>query len=377
MKIKIFYLLVVAFLLSSVSCNRIDQYYPGEIWPDTDGAHINAHGGGILYHKGKYYWYGEHKVEGKAGNQARIGIACYSSRDLYNWKNEGIVLPVSQDTSSMITEGCVIERPKVIYNEKTDHFVMWFHHELKGQGYKAAMTGLAVSDKVTGPFEYVKSLRPNAGQWPLNMPEEQRTASGSFEELELWTTEWQDAVKRGAIVRRDFEGGQMARDMTLYVDDDGKAYHIHAAEENQTLHISELTKDYTDFTGNYVRVQPGKSNEAPTIFKRKGKYYMITSGCTGWKPNAARLLSADSLMGEWTYYGNPARGQDKEITFGTQSTFILKVEGFKDLYLFMADQWKPENAIDGRYVWLPLSFDNNELPYIEYFNTWEYPHELY
>ena len=28
---------------------------------DTDGNPINAHGGGILYHEGTYYWYGEFK----------------------------------------------------------------------------------------------------------------------------------------------------------------------------------------------------------------------------------------------------------------------------------------------------------------------------
>lgn len=73
----------------------------------------------------------------------------------------------------------------------------------------------------------------------------------------------------------------MSRDMTLFVDDDGKAYHIHAAEENYTLHISELSDDYTDFTDRWIRVFPGGHNEAPAIFKYKGRYYVITSGCTG------------------------------------------------------------------------------------------------
>ena len=34
---------------------------PGEVWKDTDGNPINAHGGGLLYHEGTYYWYGEYK----------------------------------------------------------------------------------------------------------------------------------------------------------------------------------------------------------------------------------------------------------------------------------------------------------------------------
>ena len=31
----------------------------GEIWPDDKGVHVNAHGGGVIYHDGTYYWYGE------------------------------------------------------------------------------------------------------------------------------------------------------------------------------------------------------------------------------------------------------------------------------------------------------------------------------
>ena len=29
--------------------------HPGEIWPDTAGNHIQAHGGGILHHDGTFY----------------------------------------------------------------------------------------------------------------------------------------------------------------------------------------------------------------------------------------------------------------------------------------------------------------------------------
>src|SRR5699024_4224133 len=80
----------------------------GEIWPDTDGNHINAHGGGVLYHEGKYYWFGEHKTVGRGGNSTLFGVGCYSSGDLYNWQNEGIVLKVVDDETSEIVKGCVI-----------------------------------------------------------------------------------------------------------------------------------------------------------------------------------------------------------------------------------------------------------------------------
>jgi beta-xylosidase len=154
----------------------------------------------------------------------------------------------------------------------------------------------------------------------------------------------------------------MSRDMTLYVDTDGTAYHITASEDNATLHFSKLTNDYQNFTGEYYRVRSGESNEAPAIIKHQGKYYMITSGTTGWKPNPARAFVADKITGPYTSLGNPVMGtkEQKETTFHSQSTYILPVQGKKETYIFMADHWKPENAIDGTYVWLPLIFDEGK-----------------
>lgn len=99
------------------------------------------------------------------------------------------------------------------------------------------------------------------------------------------------------LLGRDFESGQMARDMNLFVDDDGKAYHIYASEDNSTLHISELTDDYTACSGNYARFFVGRFMEAPAMFKKDGKYYLIMSGCTGWAPNPGRSAVASSIWG--------------------------------------------------------------------------------
>lgn len=42
----------------------------GGLWPDAAGVHVNAHGGGLLKEGGLWYWYGEHKTAGRAGNPA-------------------------------------------------------------------------------------------------------------------------------------------------------------------------------------------------------------------------------------------------------------------------------------------------------------------
>lgn len=69
---------------------------PGAVWHDTDGKPIQAHGGGVLFHEGTYYWYGENKDAPNVPGTQRvevIGVSCYSSRDLLNWTNEGLALP--------------------------------------------------------------------------------------------------------------------------------------------------------------------------------------------------------------------------------------------------------------------------------------------
>lgn len=359
--------LVGSFHLSAQQNEVRKSFLPGEIWTDTAGDTINAHGGGFYYEDGLYYWYGEHKSK---NSLAGVGVSVYSSKDLLNWNNEGVALKVSKDPNSEITTGSVIERPKVIYNSKTKQYVLWFHLELKGQGYAAARTGVAVSDSPKGPFKYLKSYRPNAGVWPQNFTDSQQVGGKGELKLKWWTNKWSDALKDGLYVRRDFEEGQMSRDMTVFVDDDGKAYHIHSSEENQTLHISLLTDDYLGFTDTWVRVQPGGQNEAPAIFKRGPYYYMITSGLTGWDPNAARSFRSTSMLGPWENLGNPAKGKGADVTFKSQSTYVLPVMGMEDTFIFMGDRWNPRNHQDGRYIWLPIVMNENK-PEIYWTDEWK------
>jgi beta-xylosidase len=125
-----------------------------------------------------------------------------------------------------------------------------------------------------------------------------------------------------------------------------------------------------DFTGKWAVIEPAGHNEAPAVFKQDGKYYLITSGCTGWDPNAARSFVADDLFGPWTDLGNPAVGEEADLTFDSQSTFIVPVQGKKNAFVFMADRWRPDNAIDGRYVWLPIKMKEGR-PILEWNDEWD------
>ncbi|MBN1467016.1 beta-glucanase, partial [candidate division KSB1 bacterium] len=262
-------ILVLLFACSLKSAMNI-SFRPGDLWLDDNGVHINAHGGGILWHDGAYYWFGEHKIAGRKGNAAWVGVHVYSSIDLYNWRDEGIALSVVKDDTTDIREGCVLERPKVIYNAKTGQFVMWFHLEFKGTNYRTARSGVAVAASVTGPYRYVRSFRPNAGHWPKNIEERQKQVPEQFREHDYSGGELPDAPDKLNLCARDFADGQMARDQTLFVDDDGSAYHLYASEENSTLHISRLTDDYLSYSGDYIRVFTGRFMEAPAICKRDG-----------------------------------------------------------------------------------------------------------
>ncbi|MCQ8242437.1 glycoside hydrolase family 43 protein [Rhizosaccharibacter radicis] len=339
---------------ASAAFPKLDAFHPGAIWPDDRGVPINAHGGGVLHHGGRYWWFGEHKIAGEAGNRAHVGVHCYSSRDLYNWRDEGIALAVSSDPTSLIADDCVIERPKVIRNPRTGMFVMWFHLELRGQDYSAARAGVAVSHSPAGPYRFLGTGRVDPGRWPVGMSDADR--------------------RPGSIVARDLAGGQMSRDMTLFVDDDGTAYHLFSSEDNRTLDAAVLRPDWLGHDGRYARILPEGRNEAPAIFKARGRYWLFASGTTGWDPNPARLYVAERVFGPWRALGNPVRGTPEQVatTFGGQSSFVLSLPPGRDGHpraIFMADRWQPKNAIDGRYVWLPIAWENDQ-PVLRWHESW-------
>ena len=374
-KMKLKRILGLAFFLcamvAAVEAQALDEIRPGQEWPDRKGEHINAHGGGLLFHEGKYYWYGENRPA--RGFTTEVGVEVYSSSDLMNWEDEGVALAVFDEAGHDIERGCIMERPKVVRNPKTGKFVMLFHLELKGQGYAAARVGFAESDSPVGPFRFIRSLRPNAGKWPVDFSRRDIRKAKKLKESdykEWWTPEWREAFREGLLLARDVPGGQMSRDMTVYVDDDGKAYHIYSAEENLTLNIAELTDDYLDYTGRYVRVAPGGQNEAPAIFKRDGVYWMVTSGCTGWAPNEARMFKATSLWGPWEQLPSPFVGKDAKKSIHTQGTYIFKVEGTEDGFVFMADRWNPRSLKNSRHIWLPIDFEADGTPVIRWVDGW-------
>ena len=101
---------------------------------DDRGLPVHAHGGHILRDNGYFYFIGENRT-------GRNKVSCYRSKDLKTWEFRGNILTVDSKTQkhyfdthleldipgqkASIGVGCNIERPKVIYNEKTGKYVMW------------------------------------------------------------------------------------------------------------------------------------------------------------------------------------------------------------------------------------------------------------
>lgn len=295
-------LVLCMFALMSAAMVAQEKEYivNGAEWLDTRGNVINAHGGGMLKVGEYYYWIGENRRDG-------VFVSCYRSKDLINWEFRGNLL--TRDSHAELDKAN-IERPKVVYNKKTGKYVMWMHYEYGGN-YDKARAAVAWSDDIEKPFTYVKSFRPF---------------------------------------------GNMSRDCTLYRDSDGTAYFLSAARENYDLILYKLTDDYLDVKEQLLTLWPGGHREAPAIVKRGKYYFLMTSGCTGWAPNQGKYAYAKSLTGPWSELKNIG----DNVTFDTQSTFIVPVEGKKQTsYLYIGDRWDGRRYFNSKYIFFPLSFPND------------------
>ena len=295
-------LVLCMFALMSAAMVAQEKEYivNGTEWLDTEGNVINAHGGGMLKVGEYYYWIGENRRDG-------VFVSCYRSKDLMNWEFRGHLL--TRDSHAELDKAN-IERPKVVYNQKTGKYVMWMHYEYGGN-YDKARAAVSWSDDIEKPFTYVKSFRP-------------------------------------------FDN--MSRDCTLYRDSDGTAYFLSAARENYDLILYKLTDDYLDVKEQLLTLWPGGHREAPAIVKRGKYYFLMTSGCTGWAPNQGKYAYAKSLTGPWSELKNIG----DNVTFDTQSTFIVPVEGKKQTsYLYIGDRWDGRRYFNSKYIFFPLSFPND------------------
>lgn len=280
--------------------------YPGGLWLDDQGNHVQSHGGGIIKLGKTYYWFGEYRAKDNDPELRYVG--CYSSNDLVNWK---FLKKIQFGELEGLGDGWVLERPKVYYNASTKKFVMYMH--LDDKSYKFASVGIAVSDKVDGDYKFVKSFRPF---------------------------------------------GLESRDLGQFIDDDGSAYLVFESRPTKGFYIAQLSADYMDVEKQTCFINAPL--EGGAIVHYKGLYYAIGSALTGWNPNPNKYATAKTLEGPWTDFVDIAPPSTN--TYKSQSTMMIKVEGKKgSTVIFMGDQWKPATQWDSRYLWMPLEIGDGKL----------------
>lgn len=339
-----------------------NTFRPGQVWLDTEGKRIQAHAGRMLIKDGVFYWYGENKEKSDTENEVwHWGVRLYSSRDLYNWTDEGIILqPELEDVNSPIYFNAKMDRPHILFNEKTGLYVMWLKiMSAASRGFAA----MAVSESLKGPFRLVKTdYYPNGFE---------------FGDYEL-------------------------------VQDGNRAYVIYERPHSELV-ISPLTEDYLGVEENnhhsyFCNRKPPYTREAPCTFSYKGKLYMITSGTTSKFPNPSSSATADSIMGDWQELGDPHIADSKHTSFDSQISCIFRHPQKENMFIAMADRWlvdlpedmpdiqkvfegmfdptKPQIPCDfgkltrkntsiADYVWLPVVVEDG-VPVIRWYDQWRW-----
>ena len=286
---------------------RAQVIRPGEPWLDNRGQQIQAHGGGMFLWKGIYYWFGEDRSP--SNDPDKRFVACYSSKDLVHWTFRRQV--VAWTDPENLGPHWVLERPKVFHNPRTGKFVLYAH--LDDAHYKVARVAVAVSDRIDGDYHYVKSFRP-----------------------------------------LDRE----SRDIGQFVDDDGTAYLIFESRPTKGFFIAKLSEDYLSVVQQVALIEAPLEGGALVHFH--GLYYAIGSHMTGWRPNPNVYATSPTLSGPWSSFRDIAPPETN--TYNSQSTMLLKVVGSKQTaVIFMADQWRPQQLWDSRYLWMPVEIGDGAL----------------
>ncbi|KAI5812955.1 galactan 1,3-beta-galactosidase [Pyronema omphalodes] len=311
MNLQLLSLTLVASLtsLANASLQIVRRPMLGGSWTASDGTHMQAHGPGVTKVGNTYYIIGENKINGSSFQS----INCYSSTNLVEWAYVGELLTLQ--SSGDLGPNRVVERPKVIYNDAMEQYVMYMH--IDNPNYGEARVGVATGSSVCGKFTYRGSWRPL---------------------------------------------GFESRDMGLFKDDDGTAY-LMTEDRSNGLRIDRLSSDYLNVTSN-VHTWSEKY-ESPAILKRNGVYFMFGSHLTSWNTNDNIYSTATSLSGPWSAWKNFAPVGSN--TFNSQTSFILPVS--HSFAMFMGDRWTPSNLMASTYIWLPLKISGTTAS-LTWYDNW-------
>ena len=228
----------------------------------------------IHFFAGRYYLY---PTTSRAFHE-QTSFECWSSADLTDWRNEGVILdfkdvPWSTNYAAW-APSCA---------ERDGKYYFYFS---AGDG---AGLGVAVSDSPAGPFRDVIG-RPLVGHYP-----------------------------RGA----------QPIDAHCFVDDDGRAYlyfggHRHCVVAPLTPTMQAIHRDFREITPS-----PGYV-EGPFMVKRRGRYYLMWSeGSWGDHTYLAAYGVSDNPLGPFEYAGKILEN-NPEVASGAGHHSALRLPGTED-----------------------------------------------
>ena len=289
-------------------------------WNDTSGHPIEGHDGGISYFNGRYYWYGEN-FNNIPNEVELVGIQAYSSTDLLNWKNEGLVVYTAAAYK--------LRRPHVIYNATSSLYVMWARNANNGRFFIATST----------------------------------TPNGSF-----------------TIATSSYyaPGGYGNNDIDLFKDTDGTAYVVFTSNDSTKIIIYKLSDDYLSITGSVNISAANASRDAPAMFKRGSVYFLVSSGQNGWTSTNVKYSTTTSPLGTWSALTNPFQVATENSTTGynTISSDVIHVTGRTDGYIYAGERYDASGVTTGslynsKFVWLPIVFPTAGTMTISWQPSWD------
>ena len=221
-------------------------------------------------------------------------VQAYKTTDFASFENLGVALALGARLPG------IEFRPHVVYNKKTSLFVMWYEDRGSNlQGYS-----VATSSSPGGPFK--------TQHYNVTLPGKGRTG-----------------------------------DYDVFVDDDGSAYHVRTGFD-----VVKLNDEYTGPGEHLSTFKTPKASEGPVMFKRNGKYYVLTgTGCCACLGGSTIYVDmADSLSGPWTYAGDIGSNTTNGHKFDPHSPYnyvtkaqasaVFEVKGTSDSsFVWMGNQW--------------------------------------
>jgi hypothetical protein len=148
------YTFTIVYLLCSITTALAQKIFipPGQPWPDQNGNHVQAHGGGIIKIRKTYYWYGEERRQGLDPNLRYV--SCYSSKDLVAWTFQKDVVRMADPEN--LGAGWILERPKVYYRANSNYKISCSHLlMLNKRDIESIISQFAKEDTIENPVDSI------------------------------------------------------------------------------------------------------------------------------------------------------------------------------------------------------------------------------